>query len=251
MRGDTDLGGSVHQFPPTRCTIVRAAGSPDPVVRRQAFASLVTAYWKPVYKYLRLHHSLANEDAKDLTQAFFAQALEKDFFHRYDPSRARFRTFLRVCVDGFAANERKAACRLKRGGDMELLSLDFGAAERELGFQVQAPGLDLDEYFHQEWVRSLFGLAVEDLRRLCESSDRHLHFALFERYDLDGPDAEGRLTYADLAREFGLPATQVTNYLAFARRQFRALLLDRLRESTGSDEEFRDEARRLLGGEPG
>jgi hypothetical protein len=94
-------------------------------------------------------------------------------------------------------------------------------------------------------------MAVDDLRRLCERSDKCLHFALFSRYDLDGPDAGEKLTYADLGREFGLSASQVTNYLAFARRQFRTLLLDRLRESTGSDDEFREEARRLLGGEPG
>jgi len=72
-----------------------------------------------------------HEDAKDLTQEFFTAAFEKAFFDPYDPKKSRFRTFLRTCVDGLVANARKAAGRIKRGGDTEILSLDFEAAEIE------------------------------------------------------------------------------------------------------------------------
>ena len=109
MNTDTDLGGPAAAFPATHCSLVRATASPDLTVRRQAQDSLIAAYWKPVYKYLRVRWRLANEDAKDLTQAFFARALEKDFFDRFDPARARFRTFLRTCVDGFAAHPGNAS----------------------------------------------------------------------------------------------------------------------------------------------
>jgi RNA polymerase sigma factor (sigma-70 family) len=246
---DTDLGGPAAAFPATRCTLVRAAGSPDPVVRRQAAETLIAAYWKPVYKYIRVKWQSANEDAKDLTQAFFAVAVEKGYFDPFDPARARFRTFVRLCVDGFVANERRASNRLKRGGGAELLSLDFAVAEGELRRQEPAVAVDLDDFFRQEWVRELFAGAVDDLRRQCAGSGKELHFKLFERYDLDGPDAAVKLSYASLAEEFGLPQTQVTNYLAFARRLFRRLVLERLRATTGSEDEFRDEVWRLFGGD--
>ena len=42
----------------------------------------------------------------------------------------------------------------------------------------------------------------------------------------------------------------MTNYLAFARREFRRLLLAKLQEITGSEEEFEAESRALLGGAP-
>src|SRR4051812_43139795 len=103
-------------FPATRYSVISAARSPDPNARRSAFALLVEAYWKPVYKYVRLKWQAAPEEAEDLTQAFFARAFEKDFFSSYDADKARFRTFLRTCLDGFISNERKAAQRLKRGG---------------------------------------------------------------------------------------------------------------------------------------
>ena len=99
-------------------------------------------------------------------------------------------------------------------------------------------------------MRSLFTLAVEALRRRCAETDKAPAFALFERYDLEGPDAPARPTYEDLARETGMPETQVTNRLAWARREFRRLVLETLEEATGSEEEFRTEARQLLGVDP-
>jgi len=237
-------------FPLTRRSVVRAAASADPETRRRGFETLVAAYWRPVYKYLRLKWRASGEDAEDLTQGFFARALEKGFFDRFDPARARFRTYLRACLDGFVANERQSARRLKRGGGAEHVSLDFAGAEAELGRQAPPESGDMDEYFHREWVRSLFGLAVEALRRRCAEAGKSAPFALFERYDLDGPDAARRPSYADLAREMGIPETQVTNHLAWARREFRRLVLETLEEATGSEEEFRAEARQLLGIDP-
>ena len=91
--------------------------------------------------------------------------------------------------------------------------------------------------------------AVDQLRASCEAKGREVVFSLFARYDLD--DAQpGRPTYADLAREHGLAITDVTNHLAAARRDFRRISLELLREMTASDEEFRREARSLLGHAP-
>jgi hypothetical protein len=75
-------------------------------------------------------------------------------------------------------------------------------------------------------------------------------FALFERYDIEGAEAEARPRYADLAVEFGLAPTQVTNQLHWARRELRRIVLEKLREITASEEEFRAEARALLGRDP-
>ncbi len=55
------------------------------------------------------------------------------------------------------------------------------------------------------------------------------------------------VSYASLAKEFGLEPATVNNYLAAARRDFRRIVLEKLREITATDEEFRTEARSLLG----
>jgi RNA polymerase sigma factor (sigma-70 family) len=243
VHDDTQIGGAHDRFPTTRQTAVQAAGSNDPGECRRGFDALVGAYWKPVYKYLRLKWREDNEGAKDLTQGFFARAMEKGYFRGYDPAKASFRTYLRTCVDGYVANERQAAHRIRRGGDVELVALDFEAAEGELREHPVADGVSMEEYLRREWVRSLFGLAVERLQALCRERDKTVHFRLFERYDLD----EEETSYEELARELSLPVTQVTNYLAWTRREFRRLVLEELREVSGSEEEFRREARALLG----
>ena len=232
-------------FPLTRRSLLLEVASDDPQIRRQAFDDLVRSYWPAVYKYLRLKHGTSPEDAEDLTQGFFVFALEKGFLERFDAVKARFRTYLRTCLDRYAANEHKAAHRLKRGGGAQLLPLDFQTAEGELQERPLADDLDLEEYFHREWVRTLFTLAVEDLRQQCEAEGKHVHFQLFERYDL-----EGGASYKELAEEFHLPVTQITNHLAFARRTLRRHVLERLRATTGSDAEFRTEARDVLGVDP-
>ena len=248
---DTEMGGAQQRFPVTRHSAVVASASSDREVRRRAFAALVAAYWKPVYKYARLRWKLASEDAKEATQGFFARALEKDLFARFDPAKASFRTYLRTCFDGYVKNERTAAGREKRGGAVLHTSLDFDAAEGELDLQEPAAPGDLERAFHQEWVRSLFGLAVAELERSCRAAGKDAHFALFERYDLRDEPGEGvRPSYASLAAELGLTVTAVTNHLAFARAEFRRIALELLRESCGSEAEFEEEARALFGVAP-
>ena len=246
MPDDTHIGGPSSRFPATRWSAILAARSPDPAERSRALNIFVTAYWKPVYKYIRVRWNRSTEDAQDLTQEFFARLIEKGFLDGYDPAKARLRTYLRVCIDGLVQNEDKAARRLKRGGDAQIFSLDFETAEGELNrLDPPAPG-SLDDFFEQEWVRSLFSLAVDSLRTECKARGKSVHFRLFELYDLDD-DSAHRLTYDDLARQFGLSPTDVTNYLAFARREFRRIALEKLREMTASDNEFRHEARALFG----
>jgi DNA-directed RNA polymerase specialized sigma24 family protein len=226
-----------------------AVASPDSDERRSGFETLTTVYWKPVFKYIRLKWRAEPEDAADLTQSFFLRAFEKEYFRSFDPGKARFRTFLRTCVDRFVANSRKSDRRLKRGGAIAFVGLDVDAAERELARQASDPVADFDAYFHREWIRSLFALAVERLRDACASRDRLERFAVFERYDLADEDS-ARPTYAVLARQFGVSSTDVTNELAAARREFRRYVLDILREQCATDEEFAVEARALAGGRP-
>ena len=247
MVHDTKIGGSQSQFPATRWSAIVATRSNDPSERRHAFEAIVATYWKPVYKYIRMKWHMSNEDAKDLTQGFFTTAIEKEYLQGFDPTKARFRTFLRTCLDGFVANEEKAAHRIKRGGGAKILSLDFDSAENEMKF-AQIPTNDsMDDYFDKEWIRSLFSVAVEELRKVCETKNKSIYFSIFERYDLSEASSAGKLTYDDLASEFKLPTTKVTNYLAYARREFRRILLDKLREITLTEEEFQSEARSLLG----
>jgi len=152
-------------------------------------------------------------------------------------------------VDSFVSNEDKAGRRQKRGGTVLHVALDFAGAEEELSATVMDPALipspeSPAEFFEKEWVRSLFALAVEDLRKLCAAHERERTFHLFESYDLEGSE---KISYQQLSKEYGISVTDVTNALAWARREFRRIALERLRELCGTEEEFRREARAAFG----
>jgi RNA polymerase sigma-70 factor (ECF subfamily) len=241
---DTSIGGAARAFPQTRHSLIAGLRSSEEGERERAADTLIALYWKPLYKYLRLRLGKSNEDAKDLVQGFFVHALEKNTLDRYDPAKGTFRTFIRTLFDRYAANERKAASRIKRGGAGQ--HLDFDQAEREIerqGGSEAAPDL----YLYREWVRSLLSMAVDRLRKKCEEENRTAQFRVFEAYDLD-PEPGVKVSYADLARRFDVPETKVTNDLAAMRRRFREIALEALREVTATEEEFRAEARALFGG---
>jgi RNA polymerase sigma factor (sigma-70 family) len=237
------------RFPQTRRSVMEAVRSIDAEERERALQALCTAYWKPIYKYVRLRWKRPADEAQDLTQRFFLELLERDLLEKFDPKKSRLRTYLRVCVDSLVMNEEKASKRQKRGGTALHVALDFTGAEEELGGTVMDPSAiaspeSLEEFFEKEWVRSLFALAVEELRQLCAECERERTFHLFEAYDLEGNE---EISYDQLAKEYGILITDVTNALAWARREFRKIALERLRELCGSEEEFQREARAAFG----
>lgn len=232
---------SIAPFPTTRRSVVLALASTDEAERTRAFDTLVACYWKPLYKFARVAWRRSREDAEDLTQSFFARAFEKESLATYDVAKASFRTFLRLLFERHVNNEWKSGQRIKRGGGE--VHLDFESAEIEVAGEL-AHSVTPEEYFQREWVRSVFSLAVERLRERCDVEGKRVQFAIFEQYDLD--DDRG-VSYRELATRFDIPETQVTNFLSAARRRFREIVLDALREVTATDQEFRAEARALLG----
>jgi RNA polymerase sigma factor (sigma-70 family) len=227
---DTGIGGAADRFPSTQVSLLEAV-SAGGAITAEAMERIAALYWKPVYRFLRLRFGSSNEDAKDLTQSFFTSAIEREFFARFDPARASFRTYLRMAVERFAANEHASANRLKRGGGVE-----WAEAEEQA-----SAGESPEEVFEREWRRQLFALALEDLRDECERGAKAVQWAVFEAYDLA---EDSRPSYGELSTRHGVPQTQITNYLAWARRRLRELVQERLRGVTASGREMREEMRR-------
>lgn len=256
MASDFDPKQRGGRFPTTRGSAIGAVASDDPAARARAFDLLVRAYFRPVYAHVRLKWRRDAEDARDVTQGFFARAFEKSHFGSYDPSRARFRTYLRASLDNYVAELARDASRQKRGGRALRLSLDFDVVEEELS---RSGALDnarrvsaADACFDQEWTRNLFSAALSALEAACAEQGKQVYLDVFRRYVLEPElaDTGARPSYAEVAAACGIAVTDVTNYLSWTRRALRERVLEQLREITASDEEFREEARAVLGFEP-
>lgn len=233
----------MNRFPDTHLSVVEALAGDDAERRQAAADLLVRAYRAPVVDLLRWRWNLDGSDAEDLTQEFFATALLKGWLTRFDPAKARFRTFLRVCAERFATKQLATAGRQKRGGDREVVTLNG-----DLATTLSREDDPVEARFRQEWARSILTLAVDALREEAERRGRSKGFALFEAYDLVPPDAAVQPpTYAVLARDHALSETQVLNQLAWARRRLRTHVLGVLRRLAGTEEEYREDVRELLG----
>ena len=225
------MGGPHGRFPSTQLSLLEAASS-GAGLPNDALERVTALYWKPVYRFIRVKFRKDNEDAKDLTQSFFATALRRDLFAHFDPAKASFRTYLRMAVERFAATEHAAANRQKRGGGIQFAPVE------EHSITTESP----EDLFERDWQRQLFELALDGLRAHCEASGKQLQFEIFEAYDLAGA---GRPSYEALAARYGVAETTVTNYLAWARRMLRQFVTERLRGVTAGEFELRNEIRRL------
>lgn len=237
---DTELGGPAGAFPRTTAGLVGGLAPGFDPEDRPRFEELCRRYWKPVYAYLRITAARTNEDAKDLTQSFFAWLLERDVLSRYREARGRFRTFLIAVLKGFLADHRKSEGRLKRGGGTSIIRFD--AEDRSLDRLPADPRTSQPEaFFDQMWFMSVLSNAVERVRERADP----LAFRVFEARDLNG-GAEPP-SYAEVAARLGIRETQVRDLLAVMRRELREEVRAEIARQTRGPEDLEGELDAFLG----
>lgn len=248
------IGSGGSGFPRTRWSLVArvadaGAQREDDGSRawRDALGELVQAYWRPVYRALRVRHRRGRHEAEDLTQGFFLELLEKGTLSRFvaDPQAGRFRGLLRALLDGFVSGEDRKARRQKRGGDRLHVPLDPAQIEAIEGrIAVEPP----DDPFDREWRATVIDQALADLANESRSPLARRRLEVFLAYEVE-PEGEARPTYAELARRLNLQPHDVKNDLVAARRRFAELILERIREDVRDEAEARAELVALFGGE--
>ena len=151
-------------FPVTQWTVVLAAGGTPSPESTAALERLCSSYWYPLYAFVR-RQGQSPADAEDLTQAFFAKLLEKHYLQAAEREKGRFRTFLRVALKRFLANEWDRVRSLKRGGGQATVPLDTAIAERLYQAEPSSDLLPADRMFDRRWAMTLLDRTLE---RLCQ-----------------------------------------------------------------------------------
>jgi RNA polymerase sigma factor (sigma-70 family) len=226
------------QFATTRWSVVLAAGGRAAPQSDAALATLCEAYWYPVYAYLR-RDGRSVEDAQDLTQAFFARLLEKNWVEAATPERGRFRSFLLASVKHFVANERDRARALKRGGALPALPLETG----EFRYRHEPQDNTTPEtLYHREWAQTVFDRVLTRLQsELATAAKSHLFDALHP-YITNDDDAG---SYRDAATPLGMSEGAVRVTVHRLRRRFRDLLRAEVAESVTAEHGVEDEVQFL------
>ncbi len=229
-------------FATTHWTVVLAAGKRHTPQSNHALEELCRTYWFPLYAYVR-RRGHTKEDAEDLTQAFFARFLAKNYLEGLSAERGRFRAFLLASLKHFLINEWKKSQRLKRGGGEKLLSLDWQTADTQ--FQVASTAEPSpDKAFDREWALALLAKVIERLRAECETGGKSKQFEQLKIFLTAG---KGALSHADAVRSLGMDETAVRVAVHRLRKRYRQLLRDEISQTLTDPAQVDEEMRALFG----
>jgi RNA polymerase sigma-70 factor (ECF subfamily) len=138
------------------------------------------------------------ESARDLTQGFFAQLLDKEYVKKADRERGKFRSFLLTCVKRYVADERDRVQARKRGGGLTILPLEFETAESSFQHEPVDPRTP-ETIFERRWALEVVKQAVSRLEQEMERSGKHGRFERLRPWLTGrGPAARYRTLAADL-----------------------------------------------------
>ena len=228
------------RFQTTSWSLVIAAAEQPAESAEAALAKLCQLYWYPVYAFARRRGN-SEDDARDLTQAFFSRVLEKNYLKDADPARGRFRSFLLASVRHFLANEWNREQAEKRGGGVLTIALDRETAEGRYCLEPATQETP-ERVYERQWAQALLDQVMASLREEYASSGRLDQFERLEPF-LTATDG---LPYTELARQWGSSEGAVKVAVHRIRKKYRMLLRQKIAETVASPAEIDDEIRFLL-----
>lgn len=228
-------------FATTRWTIVLAARRRDTPQAEVALEELCRTYWYPLYAFARRRGN-SREDAEDLTQAFFARLLEKNYLEAIDSEKGKFRAFLLVALKRFLANEWDRAHRQKRGGGELALSLDWQDADAR--YQVDpADNLSPDKLYDRAWAVTILERVITRLRSEQDAEGKKKTFDVLKEFLAA---AKSDVRSQEAAAALGLSDGAVRVAIHRLRRRYRELLREEIAQTLADPAQADEEMKALV-----
>lgn len=239
----TDIGGDGQTFLTTHWSLIES-------IRTEAdnshalIGSLLKDYWKPVYCYLR-RHGYGNEEAKDLTQAFFHEiVLGNELVQQADRRKGRFRSFLLTALRRYLINVKNKETARKRVPKGKLIALDVVDPN---ALAAVSEDLSPDECFNCAWVSSLLERVFEEVENSCHQDGKTVYWKIFEERVLQPiMDQTDPPSVREVCTKYGIPdGHKLANMIITTKRRIRATLEKHIRNIVTSPEEVSDELREM------
>ncbi len=230
------------KFRTTQWSLVRAGGdSADVTVQREALTALCSTYWPPVYAYIRGRGNDV-ESARDLTQGFFTQLLDKKYVKKANRNRGKFRSFLLTCVKRYLSDEHDRRHALKRGGGLTILPLEFETAESSFRLEPADPRTP-EAIFEKRWALSVVREAVSRLEQEMQRSGKQAQFSRLKPWLTgDGPESP----YSTLAEDLGMTEKALRVTIHRLRRRLGQLLREEVASTLSDPAQLDAEMRSLF-----
>jgi RNA polymerase sigma factor (sigma-70 family) len=229
------------QFATTHWSVVLAAQQGDSVQAAEILEKLCRAYWYPLYVFIR-RSGHDEETAKDLTQGFFEQFLEKNYLRQVDREKGKFRSFLLASVKHFLANQRDRANTTKRGGAYDFVPWDEATLETQVLLEA-LPDLPAEKSYERQWALTLLDQVFARLREECAAAGKA---QLFEALGMYLSGEKSTESYADVASQLNMTAGSVQVAVHRLRRRYGELLRTEIAHTVSRPEEIDEEIRHLF-----
>jgi RNA polymerase sigma factor (sigma-70 family) len=237
--GQTNQQGGAA-FVTTHWSMVLEAQGPSPAAQA-ALEKLCRTYWRPIYGFVR-RQGAEPEEAKDLTQGFFALLLERRDLDAVRKEKGRLRSYLLTSLKHFLTNERQRAMAIKRGEGQRLIPLDEVRERERAGFE-SADRSTVDQIYERRWALALL---EQVLRRLGEEYRSTGNVVLFERLEALLMDEPDRPSQGQIADELGMSENAVKQAFRRWRQRYQRLLREEIAHTVMAPGDIEDELRHLI-----
>src|SRR5437773_8317232 len=231
-------------FASTRWTVVREAADSQTSSRRalRALSELCQIYWRPVYLFLR-RQGIAQHDAEDFTQGFFADLIKNRAYARAHPMKGRFRSFLLGTLKHFLAHARDRDRAQKRGGGTVQVELDETAISEAEAYASGCTHWSADGVFEREWAASLARQTLDRLAQEYELGGKGAVFEALKSRLTTGEEAA--IPYDELANRLGRTAAHLRVDVTRLRTRYRAILREEVSGTVVDPRDVDEELRHL------
>ena len=242
MARSSEARTAAMAFHTTHWSVVMAAqGKDESTIAREALAALCSAYWNPLYSFIR-RQGYNPQEAEDLTQGFFYNFLERDSLRNVAQPAGKFRSFLLTCLKHFLINQREKAHAQRRGGGHAIIPLEFDLAETRYAFEP-ADKVTPEALYEKRWALTVLEHTTNALEREYAAKNKK---DVFEELKGFLPAGQGGESRADFAARRGISASAVDVAIHRLRQRFGALLRQEVAQTVSSEAEIDEEIRYLI-----
>jgi RNA polymerase sigma factor (sigma-70 family) len=227
-------------FAPTQWSMILEARR-DSRHRSEALEQLCSAYWLPIYGYLRRRQH-SPSDAQDLTQGFFVYLMEGDFLDRPDPSKGRFRGYMVGALKHFLGAHFERAGAQKRGGGQRFIDWTGLDLEKEFA-SVDQPQADPSEVYERSWALTLLARALGRLADEQNAAGKPRQFEALKQFLSTAPT---RGDYDVAAAALGTTRTNVAVWVHRLNARYAELVKLEVAATVQNPAEVENEMRHLL-----
>jgi DNA-directed RNA polymerase specialized sigma24 family protein len=230
------------RFELTRWSLVLEAARSRAPGGAEALAELCGRYWRPLYGFAR-GRGHGPEDAQDLVQGSFDHLLERRALQRVDPAKGRFVSFLLASFQHFMANESRRGRAEKRGGQVEVIRLDWQDEEDRIAFEPKDP-LTPETFYDARWALVLLRRASGQLEQKQATAGKGEAFQVLKAFLGDG-GARADISYEGAARALRAGVPAVKTLIHRLRRRHAQLVRAEIERTVEDPNEVEAELRAL------